>query len=305
MLPATNSILNYIDNHNGFKDLAGNKYDRFDLIKDGMYKIEDVPDTLLHREKNRIQKQVVLDEFPFVDYEKIRDGINKIEYPIYHLDFETFPGPLPRFKGEKCYTQSVFQFSLHIEREPGVCDKEKDHYGFLAYNHEDLREELIKKMIEWIDTSKGTILVYNESFEKSRLKELAEMFPKYKIELLKMREMIYDLMYVIKGNSKIYEPLGYDSERASMFNYYHKNMSGSFSIKKILPLFTNLSYKDLEVSNGMDAVVAYAKFPTLEETLFKHMYKSLEIYCCQDTWAMVEILNGLRELVDNHYKETL
>lgn len=303
MLPEYNSILNFLEGHNGFKDENGNKYDRFDLIKDGIYKIVDMPDNLLHREKNRIQKEVIIKDTPYVDYEKLRDGINNIEYPIYHLDFETFPGPLPRFRGERCYTQSVFQFSLHIEREPGVCDKEKDHYGFLAYNHDDLREELIKKMIEWIDTSKGTILVYNESFEKSRLKELAGMFPKYATELLKMRSMVFDLMYVIKGNSKIYEELGYNHERASMFNYYHKNMSGSFSIKKILPLFTSLNYKDLEVSNGMEAVVAYAKFPKLDEKSFEYMYKSLEIYCCQDTWAMVEILRGLRALVDSHFKE--
>ena len=32
---------------------------------------------------------------------KIRAGIDALRYPIYHLDFETFPCPLPRFKGEK------------------------------------------------------------------------------------------------------------------------------------------------------------------------------------------------------------
>ena len=51
--------------------------------------------------------------------------------PIYHFDFETFGCPLPRFQGEKPYQQSVFEFSLHIEREPGVCDKEKDNFIFL------------------------------------------------------------------------------------------------------------------------------------------------------------------------------
>lgn len=298
-LPKVNSILNYLDSHYGFTLNNGKKYDKFDLIKEGMYKIEDVPDELLNREKNKIQKEVTVTGKPYINYEKIRDGINSISYPIYHLDFETFPSPLPRFRGEKCYTQSVFQFSLHIEKSPSVCDKELDHYGFLAYNHDDLREELIKKMIEYIDTSKGTILVYNESFEKSRLKELAQIFPQYSDKLLKMRDMIFDLMFILKGNKKLYESLGYSTDN-SIFNYYHKDMSGSFSIKKILPIFTNLSYKDLEVSNGMEASSAYAKFPTFDKKMFDYMYKSLEIYCAQDTWAMVEILKGLRKLVLEH-----
>ena len=92
----------------------------------------DVPDSYLNREKNLIQKQVVKTHIPYFNKSKIIDGIKQITYPIYHLDFETFPCPLPRFKGEKPYTQSVFQFSLHVEKEKGVCDKFKDHYGYLA-----------------------------------------------------------------------------------------------------------------------------------------------------------------------------
>ena len=114
-----------------------------------------------------------------------------------------------------------------------------------------------------------------------------------------MRDMIFDLMFILKGNKKLYESLGYSTDN-SIFNYYHKDMSGSFSIKKILPIFTNLSYKDLEVSNGMEASSAYAKFPTFDKKMFDYMYKSLEIYCAQDTWAMVEILKGLRKLVLEH-----
>ena len=109
-------VYNYILENNGYGFTLNNgkKYDKFDLIKEGMYKIEDVPDELLNREKNKIQKEVTVTGKPYINYEKIRDGINSISYPIYHLDFETFPSPLPRFRGEKCYTQSVFQFSLHI-----------------------------------------------------------------------------------------------------------------------------------------------------------------------------------------------
>ena len=300
-IPTYNSVFNYIDAHHGFKDEEGNKYETFDLVKDGIVNLEDVPTNYLNRKKNVIQKEVVLSNEPYINEKKIVDGIKQITYPIYHLDFETFPCPVPRFRGEKCYTQSVFQFSLHIEKEPNVCDKLKDHYEFLAYNHSDLREELIRKMCEYIDTeSGGTILVYNQAFEKTRLKELADIFPEYKAKLLKMREMIFDLMNITKTKSSLYEELGYDKEEAKMFNYYHKDMSGSFSIKKFLPLFSELTYKGMEIGNGIEALVAYATFSKLNEREFKHKYKKLVEYCRQDTWAMFEVLKGLKKRVDYH-----
>ena len=297
-IPKKNSIFNYIGSHFGFKDQFNNKYDRFDLVKDGIVSMLDVPVEYLNRENNVIQRRVVETGNPYINKSKIKDGLNQLTYPIYHLDFETFPCPMPRYRGEKCYTQSVFQFSLHIEESPGKCDKEKNHFEYLASSHNDCREELIKKMIEWIDIkSGGTILVYNESFEKTRLKELAEIFPQYKKELLRMREMIFDLLYIVQTKSSLYEELGYGVEEAKLFNYYHKDMNGSFSIKKVLPLFTNLSYNEMEIGNGIEALVTYASFPKFNKLEFEHKYKKLIEYCKQDTWAMVEVLEGLRKSV--------
>ncbi|MCI9110504.1 MAG: DUF2779 domain-containing protein, partial [Bacilli bacterium] len=203
---------------------------------------------------------------------------------------------LPRYRGEKCYTQSVFQFSLHIESSPGVCDKEKNHYGFLAPDHLDRREELIKLMCDLIG-DKGTVLVYNDSFEKTRLKELADIFPEYRVKLLKIRDMIFDLMNIVKTKSSLYEELGYNKEEAKMFNYYASSMNGSFSIKKVLPIFSDLTYQGMEIGNGVDALVAYANFPKMSELDFKHKYGKLVEYCKQDTWAMFCVLEGLKATV--------
>ena len=296
ILPEKNSIMAYLDGHHGFKDPDGNKYERFDLINDGYVRMLDVPERLLNREKNVIQRRVVESSKPFVNEKKIIDGIKAIEYPIYHLDFETFPCPLPRYRGEKCYTQSVFQFSLHIEKEPGVCDKFKDHYEYLAPDHEDHREELIQKMCDWIGDT-GTVLVYNESFEKTRIKELATIFPQYSKKLMHIRSMVFDLMNIVKTKSSLYEELGYDKHEATMFNYYHSDMNGSFSIKKVLPLFSDLTYKGMEVGNGIDALITYANFPKMNELDYKHKYKKLVEYCQQDTWAMFCVLEGLKKSV--------
>ena len=105
--------------------------------------------------------------------------------------------------------QSLFQYSLHIEEEPGVCDIVKNHTEYLAPDHHDHREDLIIKMIKDIDLSKGgTVLVYNQTFEKSRLKELARMFPKYKAELDKINDHVFDLYYVSDNEIIVNYPNG-------------------------------------------------------------------------------------------------
>ena len=295
ILPEKHSILSYMNNNFGFKKNSV-KYDTYDLINEGKVSMLDIPDSMLNREKNRIQKECVMSGKPYVNKKKIKDGIKQITYPLYHLDFETFPSPLPRYKGERPYSQSVFQFSLHIEKKPGVCDKQKDHYGYLAPDHKDHRLDLVKYMCKLIPEDK-MVLVYNDSFEKTRLKELAYIFPEYKDKLLKIRNNVFDLMNIVKTKSSLYESLGYSKEEAKMFNYYHPDMDGSFSIKKVLPLFSNLTYKGMEVANGVEAMVTYASFPKLLPLDYKHKYQKLVEYCMQDTYAMVEVLNGLKDSV--------
>ena len=292
ILPEKHSILSYMNNNFGFKKNSV-KYDTYDLINEGKVSMLDIPDSMLNREKNKIQKECVMSGKPYVNKKKIKDGIKQITYPLYHLDFETFPSPLPRYKGERPYSQSVFQFSLHIEKKPGVCDKQKDHYGYLAPDHKDHRLDLVKYMCKLIPEDK-MVLVYNDSFEKTRLKELAYIFPEYKDKLLKIRNNVFDLMNIVKTKSSLYESLGYSKEEAKMFNYYHPDMDGSFSIKKVLPLFSNLTYKGMEVANGVEAMVTYASFPKLLPLDYKHKYQKLVEYCMQDTYAMVEVLNGIK-----------
>lgn len=294
-LPENVSILNYLDNHHGFKDDQGKKHDTFDLLNDGKIHMHDIPLSWLNRPNNVIQYEVVENKEPYFDKGKMLAGMNEIKFPVYHLDFESFPCPLPRFKGEKAYSQSLFQFSIHVERSPGVCDKEKDHYSFLAKDHSDVREDLIKELLAVIKQDGGSILVYNISFEKARIKELGELFPKYAQKLEDVANRLFDLMYIVKTNGPFYRNLGYGDVESKKVNFYHEELGGSYSIKKVLPLFTDLSYGDLDISNGEEAYTAYVTFPDLEKDVFIKTYNDLVEYCKQDTWAMVEIFKELKK----------
>ena len=296
-LPENNSIFTYVYQHHGFKDETGSKRETFDLIEEGYLSVLDVPESWLTRDNNIIQRRVVESGEPYFDVGKIRAGINALSYPIYHLDFESFPCPLPRLKGEKPYSQSLFQFSIHVEHEPGVCDKDKDHFGFLAEDHEDRRLELVEAMLDVIKPDGGSVLVYNQSFEKTRIRELAELYPEHEDALMDISSRLFDLQHIVKTNTKLYMAMGYDEKEAKMYNYYSPSLNGSYSIKKILPEFSTLSYKTLdEIQQGTDAIVAYGSYPTLSKDKLKETLYNMTEYCKLDTWSMVEILKELRKI---------
>ncbi len=298
------SILEYLDKKYAFggKNTNYDALSEYDLINSGNYKIDSIERDMLGKKKNQIQYDCYKTDTEYINQNKITYAIGLLKYPLYHLDFESYGCPFPRYFGEKPYMQSLFQYSLHIERKPFVCDKEKDHYEFLAKDHSDCRRALCESMIKNIDLSKGgTVIVYNQAFEKTRLKELARIYPDLAPQLLNIRDHVFDLLYVLKGNKDMFLPMFPDvktkKERealASEINYYHNKLHGSYSIKKVLPIFTNLSYADLDVHNGTEADFVYGMLPTLTDKEYDNKYLALRKYCQQDTWAMVEILWGLR-----------
>ena len=292
-VPECNSVLNVFDIGYGIKDLEGQKYTYYDLINAGMLKLSDIPYEWLTKEKQIIQRDCYDNYQEYIDHPKVKRGLDELKYPIYHLDFESFNSPLPRFKGEKCYTQSVFQYSLHIEHAPGECDFDNDHYEYLAKSFGDERRDLVESLIKHIDKP-GTVLVYHQTFEKSRIAEFSKFFPDLKKELNAINEMVFDLMLILKGSAKLYKNLGFEEDKG-LFNYYHPGLSGSYSIKRVLPVFSDISYSDLKIGNGLEAMTAYATYPNLSELEHQGVYNNLLKYCKQDTWAMVKILDKLRQ----------
>lgn len=289
-IPDHYSSLTYMNNGNGF-DTGNGRIKGLDLINEGYLNMLDIPEAWIKNPNHFIQRNSLKNDREYIDHEKIKYGLSKLKYPIYHLDFETFPCPMPRFRGEKPYSQSVFEFSLHIEREPGICDNDLDNHVYLARNHKDCRKELIEKLLEWTENQEGTLFAQNISFEHSRIKELAQIFPEYQERLEKLNSNYFDLIWLVEGNKKVYT----DFERETI-NYYHKDLNGSFSIKKTLPVFSDLSYSNLDVKNGTEAIVTYANYPHMTKEERELKYNSLITYCKQDTWAMVVILNSLRNL---------
>lgn len=296
-IPEKNSSLCYVNNGAGFLTENGKRIKGLELINAGYLHMLDVPEEWICKENHRIQRECVRTHEPFLQKEKIRAAFHTLEYPIYHLDFETFPSPIPRFRGERPYTQSPFEFSLHIERAPGVCDKEKDNVIFLAKTTKDERKELIECLLEHVDVNHGTLFAQNVAFEKGRIKELASIFPEYHDDLMKLYYRGFDLLWIVNNQKSFYERLGFSKDEVETFNFYDERLNGSFSIKKTLPVFSDLTYANLDVKNGTEAIIEYANYDSMTKEELLKTQGALRIYCQQDTWAMVEILRALRKLI--------
>jgi len=72
-------------------------------------------------------------------------------------------------------------------------DSELEHYEYLGDGNENPVPELLKNLNRDIGTG-GTVIVWNKSFEMSRNKEMAKMYPDYADFLHSVNERVFYLM---------------------------------------------------------------------------------------------------------------
>ena len=253
------------------------------LYKQG---ITDVKDVLASTKLNALQKRqidYILHEKPdHVDKVGIKKFLDGLSYPLYFLDYESIQPIIPEYPNSHPYQQIPFQYSLHyIERENG----ELKHTEFLGISGEDPRRALAEQLVKDIPTH-GTVLSWNQIFEKGRTKELANLFPDLADDLMRIHDDIQDLIIPFRK--------GY---------YYTKAIGGSFSIKSVLPaMFPNdpaLDYLNLEgVHNGNEAMNVFPLIKDMPPAEQEIARKNLLKYCELDTYATVKLWQKLKELCE-------
>lgn len=250
---------------------------KFDLYNGGIVSFEDIPADFKLNKIQQVQVNSILNNTVLIDKDIINDFIETIEYPISYFDFETFQNAIPRFKDQRPYMQMPFQYSLHIVNENG----EMNHEEFLGDENSDPRRQLSERMLCDIPKT-GSIMAYNQSFEISRIKELAKLFPDLYDELMELTDRFVDLIVPFRK-----------------LGYYHPDFNGSFSIKSVLPaLFPDdpeLDYKKLGIQNGGMAMDTYANLYLLKDRNKREKIRDdLLAYCHLDTLAMIRIFEKLQ-----------
>jgi hypothetical protein len=209
---------------------------------------------------------------------EIQTELQRLVFPLYFLDYETFPAAIPRFDGFSPYEQIPFQYSLHVLESP---EGELRHHSFLFTDATDPSLALVESLESHIGPT-GSIIVWNKSFECGRNEGLGRRLPYKKAFLQSVNDRVFDLRDIF---TKQY--------------FVHKDFRGSTSIKGILPVLApELSYADLDICEGGAASQGWNRLTTSDigreekEKIVSDLLK----YCERDTYAMYVIWKHLADL---------
>lgn len=244
------------------------------LIEEGFVDLRDVPRDRLTNERHVRIWDSVKTGAPQID-PALKQELQQLVFPRYYLDFETIMFAIPIWVGTRPYQQLPFQYSCHVEKQ---ADGGVTHFEFLDISGNPPMRSLAEQMIADLGTD-GPIITYGH-FERMIIDILIELYPDLQTPLAAMQDRIFDLLPLLRSY------------------YYHPDMNGSWSIKKVLPTIApDLIYDNLEeVTNGMEAQTAFLEaihestHPERRDVLRRHMLK----YCGQDSLAMVKIIHYFR-----------
>jgi hypothetical protein len=275
--PLTEMCWDFLPADNVFTLYRGGRKS-WDLLARGIEKLTDIPDAFSLSPSQRLQVEAHASGKPVVNRIALRRFLKSLEYPLSYLDFETFATAIPLFDDIRPYQNVPFQFSLHALGSPGATP---EHHAYLAGGEADPRPELLALLREHLG-KRGSIVCYNASFEKGRLKEAVEAYPEYASWWQKTEGRVVDL----------FEPF-------RSLHYYHPAQMGSTSMKAVLPAITGTGYEGMAIADGGRASreylrVTYGESSPAERKLIRNQ---LLAYCGLDTLGMVRIVEGLGRIV--------
>jgi hypothetical protein len=247
--------------------LQGSRLTR--LEEQGVTDLRDVPNGWLNDKQNQIREHTLANTVYF-DSAGAAADLAPYCFPAYFLDFESIQFAVPIWKGTRPYQQICFQFSLHVLSETGILI----HSAFLDLSGQDPSESFATALVANCGDL-GPVFVYNASFEKGRISELAQRYPELAPSLLNINDRVVDLLPIARNR------------------YYHPSQQGSWSIKAVLPAAVpDLSYDQLTgVQDGGMAMEAFTEAISSDTPPDRkaEIEGQLLAYCQLDTLAMVRL----------------
>ncbi|HRX63774.1 MAG TPA: DUF2779 domain-containing protein [Candidatus Absconditabacterales bacterium] len=253
------------------------------LYELGKTKIDDLGDEEMEliaskdKEENNFQKYIkIYREGIKVDKQEIKERFSHLSFPLFFYDYETVSRPIPIFEQTHPRQQVVVQYSMHKMDADG----EITHFEGLIKPGVKTNKDVVDKFVQDVGEARGTFIVRNKGFENSRNEEMGIMYPEYKEFFEQVNLQTFDLMDVFRD-----------------MLYFDPDFGGSCSIKKVLPVLSDITYEGMTVSNGGDASNYLQKLINNQLPIEISIENLLE-YCKQDTRAMVEIYNFLKEKIN-------
>jgi hypothetical protein len=126
----------------------------------------------------------------------------------------------------------------------------------------------------------GSLVSWHASFENTQNKTMAAQYPDKADFLHDLIKRTLDLEDVFKDG------------------YVDIAFAGSTSIKKVLPVIApDLSYKEMDVANGTDAMEAWVRLITMPDGNDRDQLREAMLeYCKLDTYAMVRLFEEMERI---------
>lgn len=249
------------------------------MVDNNIFHLEKIPAHIKLTDIQQSQVDTYVSNKVFIDKEKIAEEFKNLTFPLYFLDYETFPAAIPRFDGFSPYHQIPFQYSVHILES---ADSEPKHCDFLYVESNDPSKSFVGSLQNHIGET-GSIIVWHKGFECGRNDEIAVRIPESKEFMDFLKTRVYDMEDIFRKRYHI-----------------HRDFRGGTSIKRILPvLVPKLSYKELKIQDGGSAADIWNKIVTnsFVGSVKEDAIKNLKIYCGLDTYAMYSIWRVLCEFL--------
>lgn len=214
-----------------------------------------------------------------INQEHIRNLFAWLEFPLYFYDYETVSRPIPLLDGTRPWQQVVVQYSVHLLQADGTITHMQDIIQPWETDNSRVVANLMRDLW-WSGEQKWTYIVWYKWFENTRNTEIAQQYPQYETLCQYVNEHTFDLMEIF-----------------SELHYFHRDFHGSASIKKVLPVMTDITYDTMAIGHGGLAADTLMKIITnqLDTTAIQQQTKNLLEYCTQDTRAMVRIYEEVKK----------
>jgi hypothetical protein len=252
------------------------------LAAAGKLDLRDIDDALARevfaRDYQYCTWKATIDGTPFM-LDSAEEFLDKVDYPLYFLDFETVSPGLPVFVGTSPYDVIPVQYSIHVLDEPGAAPR---HVEYIAQpGSADPRSELATRLLQDLGME-GTILEWHGmgGYESKRIEGMAELLPQHAERLRALNSRMLDLALLVRDH------------------FFHKDFHGSFSIKVVLPTLVPgmRGYAGMKIHDGDGASMALIRVLTDEsmpDAEREQTVADLLAYCELDTEAMVEVWRAL------------
>jgi hypothetical protein len=210
-----------------------------ELIQEEKYEFKDIQTDRLckndgsigtRNERQLIQYDNTLSNSEWIS-DNMKQDLDSWMYPLHFIDFETYTGAMPFHEGMRPFELIAFQWSCHTIDRPGA---EPRHEEFIYTDSDFPNFKFAESLMNHIGMT-GTPLMW-ATHENTVLRTIYYQMEEYGYQNAKLKDW---LQMTIKDEKLGTEGRFIDMNAFTLKYYFHPEMKGKTSIKKVLPAIWN------------------------------------------------------------------